>query len=137
MVNVKLNSVINAKKYTAYSSNNVVGIAIPYGLDGSGIESRRWRNFPAVQTGPQAYPSSCVRGTGSVLGNEHPAIEANHPSPSSAEVANGRSYAFTSPLCLQKQVTGRYFFLQFYVDCRSAHSALTLRYSRRIVSQGR
>ena len=43
---------------------NSVGIATDYGLDGPGIESRRGRNFPAVQTGSGAHPASCKMGTG-------------------------------------------------------------------------
>jgi len=31
----------------------------------SGIESRWRRDFPPVQTGPEAYPASCKMGTGS------------------------------------------------------------------------
>ena len=45
-----------------------VGIAIDYGLNGPGIESR-WRpNFPPVQTGRGAHPASCTIGTGSFPG---------------------------------------------------------------------
>jgi len=35
-----------------------------YVLTRSGIESRWWRNFPPVQTGPGAHPASCKMGTG-------------------------------------------------------------------------
>jgi len=41
-----------------------VGIATDYGLDGPGIESRRGRDFPPLQTGPGAHPASCKMGTG-------------------------------------------------------------------------
>ena len=47
-------------------TDGVVGIATGYGLDGSGIESRRGRDF--VQTGPGAHPASCTMGTGSFPG---------------------------------------------------------------------
>jgi hypothetical protein len=48
---------------------SVVGIETAYGLDGSGIESRWGRDFPApVQTGPEAHPASCTMGTGSFPG---------------------------------------------------------------------
>jgi len=49
---------------------NSVGIAIGYGLDGTGIESR-WggaRFSAPVQTGPGAHPASCTMGTGSFPG---------------------------------------------------------------------
>jgi hypothetical protein len=64
-----------------------VGIAAGYGLDGPGIESR-WgaRFFAHVQTGPEAYPASCTRGTGSFPGVKRPGLGAEHPLPSSAEV---------------------------------------------------
>ena len=45
-----------------------VGIAIDYGLDGLGIESRWGRDFPSVQTGPGAHPASCTMGTESFPG---------------------------------------------------------------------
>jgi hypothetical protein len=47
---------------------NSVGIATDYGLDGPGIESRWERDFPLVQTGPGAHPTSCTVGTGSFPG---------------------------------------------------------------------
>jgi hypothetical protein len=46
-----------------------VGIATGYGLDGSGIESRWGRGF-LNQTGPGAYPASCIIGTGFFPGLE-------------------------------------------------------------------
>ena len=36
----------------------------------SGIESRRGRDFPSIQTDPGAYPASCKMGTGSLLGTK-------------------------------------------------------------------
>ena len=45
-----------------------VGIATDYRLDGPGIESRWRRDFPPVETGPGAHPSSCTMGTGSFPG---------------------------------------------------------------------
>jgi hypothetical protein len=48
-----------------------VGIAIGYGLDGPGIESRFGARFSApVQTGPGAHPASCTMSTGSLPGVE-------------------------------------------------------------------
>ena len=45
---------------------SVVGIAIGYGLDGPGIESRWGARFSApVQTSSGAHPASCTVGTGS------------------------------------------------------------------------
>jgi len=44
-----------------------VGIATDYGLDGSGIESRWWRDFPHLSRpvpGPTPHPASCTMGTG-------------------------------------------------------------------------
>ena len=48
-----------------FGLGSVVGIAIGYGLDGPGIESRWRRDFPPVQTGPGTHPASCTMGTGS------------------------------------------------------------------------
>ena len=45
-----------------------VGIATDYGLDVPGIESRSGRDFPPVQTGREAHPTSCTMGTGSFPG---------------------------------------------------------------------
>ena len=45
-----------------------VGIATELRSGRSGIESRLGRDFPPVQTGPGAHPSSCTMGTGSFPG---------------------------------------------------------------------
>ena len=42
-----------------------VGIATELRAGRSGIESRWGRDFPLVQTGPGAHPTSCTMGTGS------------------------------------------------------------------------
>ena len=63
-----------------------VGIAIRYGLDGLGIESRRGggAKFSApVQTSPEAHPASCTMGTGSFPGVKRPGRGADHLPPSS------------------------------------------------------
>jgi hypothetical protein len=44
-----------------------------------------------VQTGPGAHPHSCRMGTGSFPGVKRLGRGADHPSPSSAEVKNGKS----------------------------------------------
>ena len=60
-----------------------VGIATELRAGRSGIESQWGRDFPPVQTGPGAYPTSCKMGTGSfpgvkcgrgVLLNTHPLL---------------------------------------------------------------
>ena len=49
--------------------DNSVGIAIRYGLDGPGIESRWEASFYVpVQTGPGPHPASYTMGTGSFPG---------------------------------------------------------------------
>ena len=45
-----------------------VSIATELRAGRSGIESRRGREFPPVQTGPGAHPASCTMGTGSFPG---------------------------------------------------------------------
>ena len=47
---------------------SLVCIATGYGLDGPGIESRRGRDFPPVQTGPGSHPASYTTGIGSFPG---------------------------------------------------------------------
>jgi hypothetical protein len=51
-----------------WGRDSVVGIAIRYGLDGPGIESRGGgaRFFSPVQTGPGAHPALYTMGTGSL-----------------------------------------------------------------------
>ena len=64
-----------------------VGIAIRYGLDGPGIESRWGSRFSApLQTGPGAHPVSYTVGTGSFPGVKRPGRGVDHPPQSSAEV---------------------------------------------------
>ena len=45
-----------------------VGIATELRAGRSGIESRWGRDFPPVQTGPEAHPAYCTVGTGSFPG---------------------------------------------------------------------
>jgi len=64
-----------------------VGIAIRYGLDDPGIESRWKRGFSLpVQTGSGAHPASYTMGTGSFTGVMRPGHGVHHPPPCSAEV---------------------------------------------------
>ena len=49
-------------------SGSSVGIATELRVGRSGIESRYGRDFPPVQTGPGAHPTSCKMGTGSFPG---------------------------------------------------------------------
>jgi hypothetical protein len=67
---------------------SIVGIAIGYGLDGPGIESRWGARFSAtVQTGPGAHPASSTLGTGSFPGGkERLGRDADSLPPSSAVV---------------------------------------------------
>jgi len=56
-------------------------------MDGPGIESRWMGDFPPVQTGPGAHPTSCTMGTGFFPGGkERPRRGVDHPTPSRAEV---------------------------------------------------
>ena len=66
---------------TKVGRDSSVGIAIRYGLDGSGIESWWGARFSApVQTGPGAQPASCTMGTGSFTGVKRPGRGVDHPS---------------------------------------------------------
>ena len=85
-----------------------VGIATDYGLDGPGIESRWGRDFPPVQTGPGAHPTSCKMGTG---GKVRPGRAADHSPPSSAAVVEEQSYTCTHPLGHTGPVTGSVYLI--------------------------
>ena len=64
-----------------------VGIVTELRVGRFGIESRWGRDFPPVQTGPEAHPASCKMGTGSFPGCKvRPGRAADHSPPSSAAV---------------------------------------------------
>jgi hypothetical protein len=68
-----------------------VSIAIGYGLDGPGIESRcvgvgGARFSSPVQTGPGPHPASSTMGTGSFQEVNRPGRDVDHPPPSNVEV---------------------------------------------------
>jgi hypothetical protein len=69
--------------------DSLVGIATSYGLDGQGIGPVGARFFAHFQTGPGAHPASSTMGTGSFPGLKRPGRDADHTSPSSAEVTTG------------------------------------------------
>jgi hypothetical protein len=76
-----------------------VGIAIDYGLDGPGIESRWGRDFlrmsrPAL--GPSQPPVKWVPGLS--RGQRRPGRGADHPLPPSAEIKIEYSYISAPPL---------------------------------------
>jgi len=60
-----------------------VSIAIDYGLDGPGIQSRWGEIFRPSR---QAHAASCTMGTGSSRGKVRPERDADHSPPSSAMV---------------------------------------------------
>ena len=61
--------------------DSAVGIAIRYGLDDLGIESRWEARFSVpVQTGPEAYPASYTMGTCSSQGSSGRSVAlTTHP----------------------------------------------------------
>jgi hypothetical protein len=68
-----------------------VSIAIGYGLDGPGIESRWEARFSApVQTGPGAHPASSTMGTGSFPGVKSSWGVMLTPHPTSSAVGHER-----------------------------------------------
>ena len=101
-------------QYTVYtkmqgkSRNSSGGMAIRYGLDGPGIESR-WREyFPhPFQTGPGAHPTSYTMGTESFPGVKRPGRGAEPPPPSSAEVEGSVELYVCSPSGSSWPVLGR------------------------------
>ena len=59
----------NIQYVTICGPGSSVGIAIDYGLDGPGIESRWGAWFSShVQAGPEPHPASCTMGTGTFPG---------------------------------------------------------------------
>jgi hypothetical protein len=69
---------------------NSVGIATRYGLDGLGIESRWWRDFPQPSRPALiAHPASYTIRTGTFLGINPPVRVFDHPPPASVEVTEG------------------------------------------------
>ena len=71
----------------AYGPGSSVGTATELWAGRSGVESRWGRDFPTVQTGPEAHPVSCKMGTGSFPGGKvRPGRAADHSPPSSAAV---------------------------------------------------
>jgi hypothetical protein len=83
------------------SRDSVVGIATGYGLDDWGRSSSpgRVKNFLHVQTGSGAHPASYPMGTGGSFprGVKRQKGEADHSSPTSAEVKKMWIYTFTPP----------------------------------------
>jgi len=78
---------------------SVVGIATGYGLDGPGIESRWWRDFPHLSRpalGPTQPPVQWVLGLS--RGKERPGRDADPSPPSSAVVMKEQSYTSTPPV---------------------------------------
>jgi hypothetical protein len=89
------------------SRDRSVDIALGYGLDdrGSGVRfpagARNFSLHHRVQNGSEAHPASYPTGTrGSFLGVKRPGREADHSSPSSADVKNAWSYTSTFPIRL-------------------------------------
>ena len=69
-----------------------VGIATRYRLDGPGIESRWWRDFPhPSRPAPGVHPASCTMGTGSFPGVKRPGRGVDHLAPRLKE-----EYSYTS-----------------------------------------
>ena len=67
-----------------------VGIPTRYGLDGPGIESRWWRDFPhPSRPALGAHTASCTMGTGSFPRVKRPGRDADHP-PSSKRRSHER-----------------------------------------------
>ena len=69
-MNHKTQFVVNTKSYLfrRVGACSSVGIATCYGLDGPGSNPGVGSDFPPVQTGPGAHPTSCTMGTGSFPG---------------------------------------------------------------------
>ena len=72
--------------YLYRGPDSSVGIATELWAGRSGIESRWGRDFPSVQTSPEAHPASCTMDIGSFPGLEAAGAWGWPPPPSSAEI---------------------------------------------------
>jgi hypothetical protein len=97
-----------AHRYTSYpppSRDSSVGIANRYRLDGPGIESLWWRDFPLpapFQTRPGAHPVFCTMGTESFPRAKQPGHGVDHPPSPTAEVKERVQLYFYFPLGLRR-----------------------------------
>ena len=104
-----------------------VGIVTRHGLDGPGIESRWRRDISApVQTGPEAYPTSCTMGTGSFPGVKRPRRGVDHSPPSIAEVKERVELYLYSPSGPSWSVLGLTLPLPLPVTCKDKSGAIAV-----------
>ena len=81
------NTIFRISCHSSGSRDSSVGIAIRYGLDGPGIESRWGAKFSApIEIGSEAHPASYRVGTGSFPGIKRPGRDVYHPPLSNDEV---------------------------------------------------
>ena len=91
----------------------------------SWIESRWGRDFPPVQTGPEAHPASCKMGTGSFPGVKYGrGRAADHSPPSSAAVMEEYSYTSSHPLGHTGPVTGSLYLLPLYIYIMQVYNCM-------------
>ena len=94
--------------YTGWGRNSSVSIATRYGLDGPGIESRWWRDFPhPSRPSPGAHPAPCTMGTVSFPGVKRPGRGADHPPTSKRQGHERVGLYLYSPSRPQWPVIGR------------------------------
>ena len=78
--------------------DSAVGVATRQGWAVWGSNPGGSKIFPAVPSGPKAYPAHCAMGTGSLPGLKRPKRGAYNSPPSSAGLGIGWSYTFASSL---------------------------------------
>jgi hypothetical protein len=89
----------------SYKLEYLSGIALGYGLNDRGFESRQEMGIFLLTTafrpalGPTEPLSNGYQGL-FPWGVEHPGRETDHPPPSGAEIKNAWSYTSTPPVCL-------------------------------------
>jgi hypothetical protein len=90
-------------RFVVVGRDSEVGIATRYGLDGPGIESQWWQDFPhpsRAALGPTQPPIQWVPGV------KQPGRDVDHLPPTSAEVKERVEQYLYSPSGLSWPVTG-------------------------------
>jgi hypothetical protein len=115
-------SAFNFGKYSLLSRGSSGSLVSDYGLDGRVIEVRSpteaedFSSSPCVRTGSGAHPASCTMGTGGPFPRDkaRPGRDADHSSPTSAEVENESELYLLSPHAPPWRVAEHLYLYSFF-----------------------